>query len=292
MKQQYYGSMPDINKIGHDRMVEKVLEKAKNEEFRILETDFIELYGDEEVHRNLEAVIGLKKEFDSISTSEDIEAKKLADVLEFIMNKQIELSDWLGEGVCTYKTAYYDDWVNGVDTLLEFNREDDMSAYMGIAFDITYSEHLHKKLNRIKEEIKNGRMATVKYFKSESGDFMGRLSNIPRLVIGVDRKTIDELMDLEMEKQNKKLSEYFLQYQIIDEMIIQLDIFKEYATKIKKFEIAEKYESAAKIIRGILSQKRREVHKIGDKNQISNLGNRDSFFNALKDSCEDVFSDV
>jgi len=49
----YYGKIPDINKISHDSMVSKILEMAKNEEARILETDFINLYGKDEVERNL-----------------------------------------------------------------------------------------------------------------------------------------------------------------------------------------------------------------------------------------------
>lgn len=281
----YYGFSPDINKIGHDKMVDKVLERSRKEQVRISETDFIDFYGKEQVEKNLRAVLGLKREFDDSTTQEDLDAKKLADVLEFIMNKQIELSDWLGEDVYTYKTSYYDDWVNGVDTLLEFNREENPASYMGIAFDITYSDHLHKKLNRIKDEIDNGQMATIKYFKSENEDFTGKLSNIPRLVIGADRKTIDELMELELAKKNKELGEYFLQYQIIDEIITQLVFFSEYATRIGKVNIANKYNSTLKTIREILSKKR----KVGSEIQLKNMGTRDSFIISLTECCRDVF---
>ncbi|HOC96238.1 MAG TPA: hypothetical protein PLM63_01190 [bacterium] len=281
----YYGKIPDINKISHDSMVSKILEMAKNEEARILETDFINLYGKDEVERNLNTIIKLKKEFESQATYKDIEAKRLADVFEFIMNKQIELSDWLGENVYTYKTSYYDDWINGVDTLLEFQKEENASSYMGIAFDITYSENLYKKLHRIKKEIDSGHMASIKYFKSENEDFMGRLSNIPRLVIGADTKTIDELMEFEIGRKNKELADYFLQYQIIDEMIMQLDIFSKYAEKISKFDLAERYKLSLKIIKQILSNKRKNISKA----QLNFMNVRDSFINSLEYYCDDVF---
>ena len=128
-------------------------------------------------------------------------------------------------------------------------------------------------------------MASIKYFKSENEDFMGRLSNIPRLVIGADTKTIDELMEFEIGRKNKELADYFLQYQIIDEMIMQLDIFSKYAEKISKFDLAERYKLSLKIIKQILSNKRKNISKA----QLNFMNVRDSFINSLEYYCDDVF---
>ena len=271
----------NFNNLANTVLVKKVLEQASKSESRILEADFIDLYGESNVDKDLAEVERLDKEFSKTDTVESRESKKMADAFEFIVNEQIELADWLGESTNTYKTALYDDYKNGIDTVTEIVTDDRYSSYFGLAFDVSYANDVTKKFQRIKWEIDKGVLPKIKYFQSENTDFRGELSEIPRVVIGADRNTIDELMELVLKKDalsNRELASHFFQFQLIEEIMYQLEVFKAYAESVNQPQIAKKYDILAGIIRDI--QKGKKVRDPRD---------RDTFLGNMKDSCDHIF---
>ena len=117
-----------------------------------------------------------------------------------------------------------------------------------------------------------------KYFKSDKTHYMGSLSQIPRVIIGADSKTVQELGELWLKRKNKELAEHQIQFQILDQILIQLESFEEYAEECNQPEIAEIYKKSHKIIMEIYEQKEATVNDTGE---------RDSMFEKIKKAMDD-----
>ena len=164
---------------------------------------FADLYGRENVERDLKKSPSLRKKF-----SKD-PAHKTAKVLEAIMLAG-ELHNWFGNNTEVIKSSRFDDIIGGTDLILEL--EEIMPrrfSQLSIAVDVTFSSLAQeKKFERIKEEIDRGKLATIKYFHSEKEHFRGERSNIPRVVIGIEYSRVIELAALWLRKENVALASH------------------------------------------------------------------------------------
>ncbi|MBI3634073.1 MAG: hypothetical protein HY228_00455 [Candidatus Yonathbacteria bacterium] len=268
---------------GEREFISKLNEKAKKslKEYSIKMDDFAD-YGEENIKKDKELVVHLKQKHKKENSSEEKEAKILADILEAIILEESELSNWLGENTSTIKASDYDDYVNGIDAIIEFE-EETTTNHAALGIDATFSKDIHKKFNRIKKEIEDGVLAEAKYFSSSF--IKGRHKQIPRLVIGADVKTIKELGELWLDKDSKTegrkrevkkaLEDHPLQFQILKQMILEAETFKEYAKKIGQVEIAGIYERLGNIIKNIYDNK---------KKQQTDTGLYDDMFGNIKDN--------
>ncbi len=210
--------------------------------------DFSNLYKD--VTTDLAYVVEMDRKFEE-SRTRDTEAeamlRKMAKIFEIIINEQIELSDWLGGSAMTKRVSKYDDYKNGVDTVVEFD-DDDGFSHLALAIDITSSHELTRKFGRIKKEIDEGILTKIKYFVSDGLSFKGEKGNIPRVVIGADRKSIIDLMEKWMEEDKKALVEHVIQAIIIEEIITQLRVFVVYARSVGQLKAADVYQRTLNIL--------------------------------------------
>jgi hypothetical protein len=202
------------------------------------------------INEDLKYVEEMEKRFDKDKTPESEQAQKLATVLEAILHDQIELNDWLGPDVMTRKASKYDDYKNGIDSIAEFHQETGVQ-HLALAMDVTYSVHGNVKLKRIKEDIDRGQLSTVKYFESSDGSFRGSLSQVPRVVIGVDATEIKNLAELWVKRKNKELAVHPVQIKILEEVEMQLRAFQAYAVKIGKQRVADIYARQLRLIESI-----------------------------------------
>ncbi|MFA5777400.1 MAG: hypothetical protein WC906_03105 [Parcubacteria group bacterium] len=264
--------------------LEKRFREAQEDlaEYRIDIERFRKLYGDEAVDRDMSTVNHIKEKFLKTRTPEDVEAKKLAIIFESVFNKHAELSNWLGENAALIPTSEYDDIINGVDAIAEFSEEEKNPHHLGLGVDITYSVHLKKKFQKIKEKINSGKLSEIKYFQSSNMDFTGQLSQIPGVVISASRETVKELVEFMEGKKNKELGEHFIQFQVLEEIIQQLGVFKEYAGKVGKMDIVRKFEMTEKIIVEIYEKKKEEA---------KDTGKRDGSMEILTRQLESVFNE-
>lgn len=219
---------------------------------------FTDLYGKENVEKDLNKV----KEYES-KFSPDA-AKKTADVFEAVMLMG-ELHDWFGSKAETIKTSRYDDIFNGTDMIIEFESDTSQRfSHLGIAVDVTFGTiSLEKKFNKIKDEIDSGKLAKIKYFHSQKEHFRGERSNVPRVVIGVEKDEVVELAALWLRKENQMLAKHPVQRLVLEEMSLQLEVLKNYCQKTGKIGLAPLYERDLNIINNIL--KHREKIKLTDK---------------------------
>lgn len=236
---------------------------------------FADLYSDENVAQDKAYVDEMERKFEETNEPEQKEVQKLATILEAIIHEHAELSDWLGPDAHTIKPSRYDDIKNGVDSVVEFQESESSASHLALAIDATFSPDVQKKFERIKNEIDRGELARVKYFASEHLGVRGELAKIPRVVIGADAKTVRELAELWLERDNRALARHPVQFQIIEEIVAQLDAFHDYATQKKQFEIAAVYDKTRKILAAIDSQKR---------TSLKDTGERDSVFYAIQES--------
>ncbi len=265
-----------------DKNAEKVI-KEKRED-RILEDSFHDIYEDSEIEEDKNYVLRMKREFKKHENKESEKSKEIANAIEIIINDQIELSDWLGGETYTYQTSEYDDIKNGIDAVLEFISEDKENdqSFLGIAFDITYKNDVSKKFFRIKKEIEENEKNNIKYFQSENTEYKGPIENIARLVIGLDINSGEELIELYCEKENKKLENHFFQFQLIDELLYQLDVFIKYSERIENKDSYILYKEIKEKIEGIKKEK--------DKLNTEDKGYRNDYFYNFCYICDEIFN--
>ncbi|HEX2792314.1 MAG TPA: hypothetical protein VHO23_01180 [Candidatus Paceibacterota bacterium] len=231
-------------------------EKARNEvlsnpDYAILESDFAEVYSADTIAEDVALTERLEKKFESNQTPQEANAKKIADTLEAIVLMQSEMSNWLGDAT-TLKASRYDDFVNKTDMLAEWHSPEDGSRILALAVDVTFGKAtMEKKLQAIKDEIDSGKLGSIKYFKDERGDFIGKRNNVPRLVIGMSQPVVEDLARLWLNNDTKALAAHPAQRVILDEIYIQLSAMLEYANRTGKPEAAMAYKQALATIQPV-----------------------------------------
>lgn len=286
-----------------------LLEEQRNKAAIKME-DFAKVagYGPERVKADKERVARKRERI----IQEGGEASKRAQILEFVLQDQIELSNWFGESTYTIVPSIYDDYFHGVDLALEIEDEEKKVQHLALGVDVTSSAMaIRKKMEIIKEHIKDGSLTQMEYFHSENHnpDFYGTMSNIPSVVIGSDSKTIAELSELwmdgyglaklraknniqlseeamqgqreKMKKAKERLAHHRVQLLLLEEIKMQLVAFGDYAEKIGQTKVAEKMRSSLEIINMILAEKEAP----SSEDTFKNL--EDSVFNALNEAVAD-----
>lgn len=250
----------------------KLQHKAEStlKEYAISMDDFTD-YGKENIERDKATVEKLKTKFQVEATEKEKEAKILADILEAIILEESETSNWFGQNSSTTKVSDYDDYINHIDTIVEFT-EEESANHMALGIDATFSTDIKRKFDRIKEEIEKGSLAEAKYFSSSF--IKGRHIQIPRIVVGADVKTIKELGELWLEKESKaegrkrevkkELENHPVQFQLLKQMLLQAETFEEYAQTVNQPQVADIYARLKKMIQKIYVGKNPKQNDKGD----------------------------
>lgn len=216
----------------------------------------------------LEAFIGLSDTYPEDSVKRDIaEVKRLegifepspskihADILEAIVCEHGELSNWFGPESQIIKTSRFDDYINKIDMVVETKGDDrgvSRFSHLALGIDVTFgSRDLYRKFDTIRANIDNGTLGEVKYFRSDRQHVTRYLRKVPQIVVGVAIEKVRELGLLWMNRKNKELSEHAVQVTILEEAMLQLKAFIEYAEN-----------SEGKEARGVVPILEKELEKI------------------------------
>lgn len=258
----------------------------ENKKRAINPDDFADLYDPGSIEADKGQVSELEAKFRSeeINDSTLLAKRRRGELFEAIVNNCIESANWLGQKTKIIIPSRFDDIINGVDSIAEFE-ERGGKRYFALAVDITKSEiELGNKFASIKKSIDDGRLSRIKYFRS--GRFRGELSSVPRVVIGADNKTVAEINDLllrlklthrEIEQKRaegkrplravvsgngearRKIEHHPLRFKILLEIRTQLESFRYYAAKTNKPAVKESYENILAIISRVIDDW--EVHE-------------------------------
>jgi hypothetical protein len=251
----------------------QALEKAKNilAEYQIQMSDFSDLYGEEVISADMSELKQRESNFSAGRVPEIHERvnKELATIFEAMIFDQGESSNWFGENAFLISTSEYDDVVNGVDLVVEWDQDSGVSR-MAAGIDVTFNHNVQKKINAIKRSILNGDLGRIKYFKSEVSNIRGEVSEVPRIILGADVDTVRELTNEWAANNNIRLAEHPVQFQFFDEAISQCNYFIEFAERNNQPRIADAYKDLLRVL------------DFQYQNKIKTLGNdpkvRDSFY--------------
>jgi len=276
-KLNYHAEYLEHNQgIGVGRMFKEATDYL--DENAISPDDFVEIYGQDTVDADKKKAVAIKERM--LEKQKMSKGMKLATVLEAAVTENITKNDWLGENTEARPAAFFDDLENGIDTLTIFRKEGGFEKYMGLVMDATSNpnKELRVKFNEIRGGIVKGTLGTMKYFKS--GKVKGKMTQIPKVVVGMGRETIKELGRLKAEGKEREISAHPAQFQILEEIEMQLKIFAEYAKsqpndiyykesdKDLRSELVEIYEDAHDLIVEILKQRRTTVGDTGKRDEM------------------------
>jgi|GEM_PF-1873602 len=277
------GDYPPIREDGilteaQSEFISRSLKKAQRAPIDMRE--FKDLYKD--VDKDLEMVQRFKTLFEqqnaeSPDSKKERELKKLADAFEVLLANQIELYYWMGDEVEIIAASEFDDIVNKVDVIAEFQTNTGEFSYLGMGIDVTFSKKsLEKKLVQIKDLIDNGNMTKVKYFLSEHQ--RGELRNVPLAIVSADNESLNGLIALSNQRDrllesraksslpdadysrkikelNKQLLEHPFQFELLEQMILQLQTFAAYANYKDQPQMVQRYNVVLEKLKGIYRAK-------------------------------------
>lgn len=248
----------DVEKMNIDKayeLAEKVLDADR------IDPQKFEHYDKQMVNRDMQYVRDREAQFEIKSTPESKKDKKMATILEAIIHEQVELSDWLGPNAETITSSHYDDIANGVDSIVKLRHEGEGDTHLGLAIDVTFSTDIRDKLNKIMQDIENGKLTEIKYSPlSDSEDaheyaYKGN-SKMPRVVVGIEKQVAEKLADLWIKKNKKELGQHPVQHVIAKEILDQLAVFEQYARSHGNHNnIAVVYRQVSAVIERSLKEK-------------------------------------
>lgn len=181
--------------------------------------------------------------------------QKLAKIFEAIIFQHAEQSNWFGESATTLETSRYDDIVNKVDAIVEFQEGESSASHLAVAMDVTIAEHFGAKFDHVKQGIDEGKLTEVKYFASDFLNIRGRKSKVPHVIIGVDRKTLYDVIDAWMKGDNRRLADHPVQIKILEEIRVQLRAYQKYAEQVGKEDLVPIYQKTESTISAIMREK-------------------------------------
>jgi len=213
-------------------------------------------YATEEIAKDTAWVQEMEQRFDAEGTPEQKELKKYATILEAMLNEMIGLHNLLGQRAEAITSSDFDDIRNGVDLIVEFQDETGENAsHLALAIDVTFTSAVNEKIRRIKDKIIQGELTSIKYFSSEFLGSKGKLLDVPRVVIGIDRSSIEELGEVWLSNNKRALATHGVQRVVLDEVVMELEGLAEFARMHKKERVARAYEFALETVRGVLEKK-------------------------------------
>lgn len=235
--------------------------------------NFVHPYGEDVVNKDIAWTEKMLKRYENDGTDFNMTVAH-AEIVEAILYEHIEQSNWFGENVSTIKTSKFDDIRNGVDLIVEFEEEKNALLHMGLAVDVTFGEKsLQDKIRDIKSDIERGKLSEIKYFESERSPHKGLYQRLPRVVVGIDRGHMFDLMKMWVDNTRKKeFANHPVQAMILHEITGQLACFEQYAEKCGQHEIAAIYHKEGMLIRKIMRQKG-EIAGAGEYEQNDGVHN-------------------
>jgi hypothetical protein len=240
------------------QMIDKALPVAKG---NIKESEF----NYKDTAEDIEYVKRMKKIFQEEALRESHDnpdayfIRVLAKVFEALVIDQIAQNEWFGKGVEVKKASDFDDIVNKVDAIVGIENGPMNASHLALAVDITTQTTSQKKFDQIVSEIKRGQLTEVKYFVSDILHFKGTMQNIPRVVVGADKKTIMDAVDKWInntdQANQEALREHILQAIILEEIRVQLEKFSDFADSVGQSKVSAIYKKTLSLVNEIIAKK-------------------------------------
>lgn len=154
----------------------------------------------------------------------------------------------------------YDDFTNGVDAIIVI-KDPQGRAVLAVGLDVTFSDFdIDEKLGRIKFEIENDTLATIKY----PGVNEKPVDNIPRCLVALNLQTVGQLIRLwvhEEETSVQKIRSHHAFRKIVTEIHEELGVF---AAESKSYRSKSEFGRARKHFEKLLV----ELPPLPEENEV------------------------
>lgn len=180
-----------------------------------------------------------------------------ANVLEAIIYQQIRDGSWFGDNTSAIKTSDFDDYVNGSDIVVELQDPARALYNLSLSIDVTFGTHTEeKKFSKIKKTIDDGTLGEINFFISKQANFRGEISQVPNVVVGLEKSSLIKLADVWMASNADKgtLSGHPIERLILSEILLQLHTFRNYAKEIGRATLIPIYEKDIQILEDIMRE--------------------------------------
>ena len=243
-------------KIEETQNIDNVLEYGKRLE-SINPVDFEDVYSPEEIRKDLEHLDFVERKIENSKKKMNTREREIYDInekrskaFEILLADQIYDGEWLGPEAMSIQASRFDDVLNGVDIIVEFDRENAVERIALVVDASTTSDidYMEKKIKRnIKRVSEDLRPLEIKYFHSQIRDengeyFKGKIENLIPIVIGADYQNANRIFNIFSEfiflknktdndsKERcrwlkKKLSTHPIQNIFLEQIEIQLEMY-------------------------------------------------------------------
>ncbi|MBI4262154.1 hypothetical protein HY624_01365 [Candidatus Uhrbacteria bacterium] len=142
-----------------------------------------------------------REEFGNVRGQRRAEGKEQADVDGELYVRMVtalnQANAWLGVDGHLSVTHKSDDWTKGSDLILTLPGPNGQPVRLAIDMTVAKSDDVvNKKLDRIFETIKDGKMTTVEYFEDPETHQKEKLEMIPRVVVPIGEEGLQKLRDI------------------------------------------------------------------------------------------------
>lgn len=216
-----FENMDNVKKV--HATIESLLEKERpNPE------DFRGIIPDREIDNDIKTVRELEEKWNREDTPEMQHVKMKASIAEYIIYKN--LGTWINFAANPMMTAKADDFLRGVDLILESESEGTEEGaevvninHLGIGIDVALasetgvSNSVRNKEKKVLDILEKGEMSEARYV---DGAYRGRIKDLPYIILAVSPSHVERLFSSVLEKgsterEEKHILKHIVAYQIL-----------------------------------------------------------------------------
>lgn len=213
-------------------------------------SNFTDIYTEEEIEQDKQKIKKYQDKWDEEKDAHDNFRQKKSDIYEAAVVDVLGENGIFGEGGEVIPASRFDDIFSGIDGVLVRRNEEHDSQYLGLNMDVTFSsasDTLEKKIESIRQSIREGVLPTLKYFQDPNTKEHKKIS-LPKIIIGSSESSADGLIKLwgETNKDNSEaLKNHPIQSQVVMEGLTELIYFYNFSKNLlentKEENMKEKY---------------------------------------------------
>lgn len=188
-------------------------------------------------------------------------------LFEALLWRVLERQNWLGEHAWVARASEFDDRINHTDLVIEFTDPSDKEIIACLAVDITVTSSrpvLEDKVRNIAQELRQGKLASLRYAKSAAPylakkRMLGNVLDIPRVIIGISPDSLKLLAENFLADPGN-IDKHPLQKVLVEEIFDQLQRQRNKAAELKlSREIIDKLDQILAVVVSIREIKQKTI---------------------------------
>lgn len=142
-----------------------------------------------------------------------------AKIIEHFLANSVEMQNWLGQEVRVTDTSEFDDWLNGIDSVFEFETEPPLRLAVDFTTETDSQKIKDRKLIPLLLGIESGRLSEAKYFISQLPGDQEHLTRLPKVTVAIAKENISGLIN----RSRQAIDKSWLKFLVLEEIKAQLE---------------------------------------------------------------------